>query len=183
MSHCLCAFRSTGRSRVFVDVISSLRHCHDIISFMNTRSFNLAATSRKRRRAAQTSHHDRAPIEEDFGPVRWREETVSSRKHVLTTSGREYLRNDNSWSVGESWLPEDNAAFGLEEESVWFDDDEEGVCIDLQPPLPAPSGKKKRSIVSVSYLFHHFSKQVSCSGRVDPTLFGSRSTGTPTWMN
>jgi len=146
---------------------------------MNTRLFNLAATSRKRRRAAQTSHHDRAPIEEGFGPVRWREETVSSRKHVLTTSGREPLRNDNSWTTGESWLPEDSTVFGLEEESAWFDDDEDGVGIEIQPPPPAPSGQKKRSIVSVSYLYH-LSNRVSCLDRVDPTLSGCRSIGTPT---
>jgi len=120
---------------------------------MNTRLFNLAATSRKRRRPAQASYHDRAPIEEDFGTARWREETIGSRGQVLTTQGRELLRNDTSWSTGESWLPEDSTSFGLEEDSVWFDDDDDRVGIEIQPPLPAASGQKKRSIVSVSYLF------------------------------
>ena len=116
---------------------------------MNTRLFNLSATGRKRHHAAHVSYHDRAPIEEDFDTVRYREERLGSQRQILTT-GREYLRNDDSWTTSESWLPEDSTAFGLEEESAWFDDDEDGVCIDIQPPLPAPSGQKKRSIISVS---------------------------------
>ena len=120
---------------------------------MNTRLFNRAVTTgRKRLRPTRASYHERAPIEEDFGAVRYREETVSSRGQVLTTNGRKYLPNDNSWTAGESWLPEDSTAFGLEEESAWFDDDEDGISIEIHPPFAAPSGRTTRSVVLVSYL-------------------------------
>ena len=121
---------------------------------MNTRLFNLAAGGHKRRRTTPASYHDKAPIEEDFGTIRWREETVSSRGQVQTTMQRKSLCNDKSWSMGESWLPEDSTEFGLEEESAWFDDDNDGICIEIQPPFPAPGGQNKRSIVSVSHSFH-----------------------------
>jgi len=120
---------------------------------MNTRLFNLAASGHKHRRTAPTLYRDKAPIEEDFGTIRWREETVSSRGQVQTTKQRESLYSDKTWSTGESWLPEDSTEFGLEEEEVWFDNDDNGICNEIQLPLPIPGGQNKRSIVSVSHLF------------------------------
>ena len=130
---------------------------------MNTRLLNLAAAGRtsrtqgtsghKRRRTTQTSHHDRAIIEDAFDTVRCRDETLDSRKRLQTIADRESLPND-TWSVGESWLPEDSTEFGLDDESAWFDDDEDGIVhIEIEPPLPTASGKK-RSVVSVSLFFH-----------------------------
>jgi len=129
---------------------------------MNTRLFNLAAAARitrsrgssdqKRRRTTQNSRHERAQTEDEFDTVRWREESLNSRKRVVTTTEREAVRDD-TWSASNSWLPEDSTEFGLDAESAWFDEDQDGsVFIEIQPPLPAAG--KKRSVVSVSGLFH-----------------------------
>lgn len=125
---------------------------------MNTRLFNLTAsacTARmqgasepKRRRTTQSHQHHRAPIEEEFDTVRWREETPNSRKWVVTAT-------NDTWSNTDSWLPEDNTEFGLDEESAWLDEDGDGsVFIEIQPPLPTSGGKNKRSVISVSVSFH-----------------------------
>lgn len=124
---------------------------------MNTRLFNLTTSARtartqgasepKRRRTTQSHQHHRAPIEEEFDTVRWREETHNSRKRVVTAT-------NDTWSNTNSWLPEDNTEFGLDEESAWLDEDGDGnVFIEIQPPLPASGGKNKRSVVSVSASF------------------------------
>ena len=128
---------------------------------MNTRRFNLAATARstsghKRRRTTQTSHHERAPIDDDFDTIRWRDETLDSRKRVLTTTTERESSTNDTWSSGDSWLPEDSTEFGLDDEPAWFDDDEDGtVHIEIEPPLQTAGGNKKRSIVSVSVSVHH----------------------------
>ena len=129
---------------------------------MNTRIYNRsvaartqrtqASTGQKRRKTGQSSHYQ-VP-DDTFGTVRWREEAVDSRGQVTESTTRESLRDDASWFTCESWLPEDNATYGLDEESAWFDDNEEEIVgIVIEPPLPGHSKQKRRSVVSVSVLF------------------------------
>jgi len=150
---------------------------------MNTRLYNLAAaapsrkpsTGQKRHKTGHNSHY-RVPVDDDFGTIRWREEAVNFCGHVVTTA-RESLRDDAYWATCESWLPEDNTDYGLGKESGWFDDDEEECRhIVIEPPLSAPSGQKRRSVVSVGTLFL-LKSCFSTFYRVDHMLFGWRSTG------
>lgn len=131
----------------------------------NTRAWNThAAAARRQQRLTENYHrqqhtgartyHDRVNLDQDFEVINARETSTTVRGLPLETP-RSPQKGRTTWTVGNSWAPQDSTEYGLDPSSDWFDVEVEGSVTEVRPP---PVGKKdksrgKKSRVSVSYYY------------------------------
>lgn len=97
------------------------------------------------------TYHDRVNLDHDFEVISARETTTTVRGIPLETP-RSPQKGRTTWTIGNSWTPQDSADYGLDPSSEWFDAEVEGSVTDIRPP-PGPikdKKKRKKSRVSVS---------------------------------
>lgn len=138
------------------------------------------------RHATNIQHH-RIELDDDFEVVQARTSSVTGRGQ-LVDSPRSPLKGRTTWTIGDSWAPEDDDSFDLDPNSDLYDEE---VEVGLQRALPPeelqeePPSKKRRTQASVSYdlslsllLSLHW-----LQNRLVPMFFGRRDTEMPISMN
>ena len=107
-----------------------------------------------------TSYHDTVPLlNDDFDTIHSREGRLKRvGGHGISTAA---LPRDphqsTSWSSVYSWDPPDDPEFALDPDGELYDDLVEGDVMEEHPSTDVPS-KKKRSRVSVSFVYFFFDK-------------------------
>lgn len=103
-------------------------------------------------RHATNIQHDRIGLNDDFEVVQARTASVTGRGHIVD-SAKSPLKGRTTWTVGDSWAPEDDSEFDLDPDSEGYDEEvETGLQRALPPegPQEEPLKKKRRTQASVS---------------------------------
>ena len=106
----------------------------------------------------QKTYHDRIELADDFEVVHAHESYVHQRGRLAVETPRSPQKGWTTWTVGDSWAPEDSFEFALDPHGDWYDEQldapvTETIETSLQSVQSKPKKKKKqRSKVAVSYL-------------------------------
>lgn len=92
-------------------------------------------------------YRDRIPLEEDFETITARTASLSGPNNLPMTTDRSSV--STSWTIGDSWAPEDSYEFSLDPDHEWYDEAVEADLCDVMEGLTIPTRRKKRSQVSV----------------------------------
>jgi hypothetical protein len=100
----------------------------------------------------QRTYHDRVELADDFEIVHARETYLKRNGRVAVETPRSPQKGRTTWTVGESWAPEDSLEFALDPHGDWYDEQldapvTETIEVRLQP---IRSKAKKKSKISVS---------------------------------
>jgi hypothetical protein len=108
----------------------------------------------KGKRRENTIYRDRADDGNDFEIVTARESYQLPSRGQIHQTERSEQRGLTSWSVGDSWMPEDNPELGLEQDFAAYDAAivEEIFQEDGEPPTTIPKKKKTQASVGFSFL-------------------------------
>lgn len=117
-----------------------------------------------RRPAKRTRHtlnvqHDRIPIEDDFEVLHSRTSSLHGPRHLPFDSARSPLRGRTTWTIGQTWAPEDDPEFSLDSDDELYEMEMEadvGEVMDIPPVDEKDGAKVKKSQVSVCLRFHSF---------------------------
>jgi hypothetical protein len=110
------------------------------------------------RRLADFSYCDRVHLANDFEIINVWEGRIEQASSIVTTTER-LPQQGTVWTVGNSWVPEDDVELSLDPTSALYDEALEELVIVDDPPSVRVS-KKKKSIVSMSippFYFFFFS--------------------------
>lgn len=113
-------------------------------------------TQKNSTRHATNVSHTRLPLDNDYEVVQARTSSLRGTTGKAVDSPHDELRGKTTWSVGESWYPEDDPEFALDENSEWYEEELERDVgevldrIDMQE-----KAKKDRSEASVSTFSVH----------------------------
>lgn len=100
--------------------------------------------------------HDRIPLDDDFDIIKARTEAISGPTYLPVQAGRSEW--SSSWTIGDSWAPEESFEFSLDPDKAQYDAVVEADVADVMEELIAPKKKKaKRSQASVRMIFFIFS--------------------------
>lgn len=93
------------------------------------------------------TYRDRIPLDDDFDIVKARTEAVSGPTYLPAQAGRSVW--SSSWTIGESWAPEESFEFSLDPDHAQYDAVVDADLADVMEELVAPKKKGKRSQASV----------------------------------
>lgn len=125
----------------------------------NTNSFPHSSMSRRQSKRARFrfggSYHDRIPLEEDYEVVQARTTSLTSRQTAVD-SEREIL--PSTWTLGDSWAPEESFEYSLDPDHGWYDEALYANVEDVIGDIYVFKAKKKRSQASV----HSSLRRICC---------------------
>lgn len=119
---------------------------HFCASFMSERG------NKSSNRHATNIQRHRVDLEDDFEVIQARTSSLTGRGRI-TEGPKSPLKGRTTWTVGESWAPDDDSEFDLDSDSEGYDEE---VEIGLERALPPesreeePSKKKAKTQASVS---------------------------------
>lgn len=93
------------------------------------------------------SYRDQIPLEEDFEVVNARTASLSGPNNLPMAMERSSL--SSTWTIGDSWAPEENHDFSLDPDDGWYDEAVKANVCDVMEELVAPKKRNKRSEASV----------------------------------
>lgn len=115
----------------------------------------MARRPTKRIRVGSNVHMDRIPLEDDFEVVQARTSSLRGPGHLPTDSARWPMKGHTSWTVGDTWAPEDDLELALDPHDGWFDEEMEadiGEVMDMPTVDVNRKQRRKKSHISVTTL-------------------------------
>lgn len=132
-------------------------------------------TQKQSARHATNITHQRLRLDDDYEVVQSRTASLQWNHNTASDSPRDKLRGQTTWTVGDSWGPEDDPEFALDKSSQRHDDELEqdiGKVLDKMEPKKPEKIKKARSEASVGiqaivkyHLLTFFRHDPGCIGK------------------
>jgi hypothetical protein len=164
--------------------VAAIPHCHPANVCLVKDLPTPFMTTRPSKR--QRTYHDRVELADDFEIVHARETYLKRNGRVAVETPRSPQKGRTTWTVGESWAPEDSLEFALDPHGDWYDEQldapvTETIEVRLQPIQS--KAKKKKSKISVSLPPSLMLTLLISHPSVDRTCSGRKTTGRHTWTS
>lgn len=114
----------------------------------------------KRPRLGPSTYHDRIPLENDFEVLHARTSALTGPGRFPTDTARSPLKGRTTWTIGDTWAPEDDPEFSLDPDGECFDEEMDADIGDIINAVDSQAGtatrpQRSKASVSIPLLLPH----------------------------